>query len=209
MIQKKEDQIAQMTEQLASSKVTQGKALKEIIELQNDIDTLVAELDAEKEDRMQDVAARTKLQTEVDELRSLMDAKTSEESRRNEVEKRKEEELADLRADVSRLHQDLTEARRLALEGQSKLKLELDHSVREHNSLLKSHKSLSDKESATQSQLTKARATLSDLEKSKRALESELQSLRARQHDYENQLADAIKAKEVRVFRLLRQDRMN
>ncbi|KAG6866166.1 hypothetical protein C0991_008120 [Blastosporella zonata] len=196
MIQKKEEQMLKLTAQLDSSKATNSKALNEIIELQSDIDTLVAELEAEKGDRVQDVAARTKLQEEVDQLRSLMDAKTSEESRRNEVEKRKEEELATLRTQVANLQQDLAEARRLSLEAQSKLKLELEYSVREHNSLLQSHKSLSDRDIATQSQLSKTKATLSELEKAKRSMDSELQSLRSRQHDYENQLAEGAKAKE-------------
>ncbi|KAG6878458.1 hypothetical protein C0993_006298 [Termitomyces sp. T159_Od127] len=196
MIQKKEEQITKLSEQLDSSKATNSKALKEIIELQSDIDTLVAELEAEKGAREQDVTTRKKLQEEVDELRSLMEAKTSEESRRNEVEKRKEEELATLRTEVATLQQDLAETRRVSLEAQSKLKLELEYSVREHNSLLQSHKSLSDRDNATQSQLTKTKAALSDLEKAKRSIDSELQALRSRQHDYESQLAEAIKTKE-------------
>lgn len=197
MIQKKEEQITKLSAQLDSSKATNSKALKEIIELQSDIDTLVAELEAEKGAREQEVTARKKLQEEVDELRSLMEAKTSEESRRNEVEKRKEEELATLRAEVSTLQQDLADIRRVGLEAQSKLKLELEYSVREHNNLLQSHKSLSDRDNATQSQLMKTKAALSDLEKAKRSVDSELQALRSRQHDYENQLAEAIKTKEV------------
>ncbi|KAG6914825.1 hypothetical protein DXG01_015126 [Tephrocybe rancida] len=196
MIQKKEEQMHKLTAQLDSSKATNSKALKEIIELQSDIDTLVAELEAEKGDRVHDVAARKKLQEEVDQLRSLMDAKTSEESRRNEVEKRKEEELAALRTQAADLQRDLAETRRLGLEAQSKLKLELEYSVREHNTLLQSHKSLSECDSATQSQLSKTKAALSDLEKAKRSMDSELQSLRTRQHDYESQLAEATKAKE-------------
>jgi len=200
MIQKKEEQIAKLSAQLDSTKATNSKALKEIIELQNDIETLIAELDAEKGDRVLDVAARKKLQEEVDQLRSLMEAKTSEESRRNEVEKRKEEELANLRKQVITLQQELAESRRVAFEGQSKLKLELDHSVREHNTLLQSHKSLSERESTAQSHLLKANTTISDLEKAKRSMESELQSLRSRQHDYESQIAEATKAKEVRIF---------
>ncbi|KNZ77855.1 Myosin-11 [Termitomyces sp. J132] len=196
MIQKKEEQITKLSTQLDSSKATNSKALKEIIELQSDINTLVAELEAEKGAREQDVASRKKLQEEVDGLRSLMEAKTSEESRRNEVEKRKEEELATLRAEVSALQQDLAETRRVGLEAQSKLKLGLEHSVREHNNLLQSHKSLSERDSATQSQLTKTKAALSDLEKAKRSIDSELQVLRSRQHDCESQLAEAIKAKE-------------
>ena len=205
MIQKREEHIARLVDQLESSKGERDHSLKQIIELQSDIDTLFAELEAEKGDRAHGIAARAKLQEELDELRTLMDAKTSEETRRNEVEKSKEQELADLRGQVSKLQQDLSEARRLALEGQSKLKLELDYSVREHSSLQQSHTSLLERERIAQSQLIKVQATLSELEKAKRVIESELQSLRSRQNDSESQLADAQRVKEVTVFHLLQE----
>jgi myosin protein heavy chain len=198
MIQKKEEQITQLTRELDLSKSIHAKSLKETIELQNDIDILMAELDAEKSDRVQEGTIRTKLQEEVDRLRSLMDAKTSEESRRNEVEKRKEGELTDLRTQTSKLQQDLADSRRLALEVQNKLKIELEHSMRDHDTLQRSHESLSERERAAQDQLTRSLGALSELEKTKRAMESELQSLRSRQHDNESRLAEATKAKEVR-----------
>ena len=179
------------------SKSIQAKSLKETIELQNDIDTLVVELDAEKSDRLQEVISRRKLQEEVDRLRSLMDAKTSEESHRNEVEKRKEGELTDLRVLTSKLQQDLADSRRLALEVQNKLKIELEHSMRDHDSLQRSHAFLLVRERAAQDQLTKCMGALSELEKTKRGMESELQTLRSRQHENESQLAEAARTKEV------------
>ncbi|EDQ99797.1 myosin II heavy chain [Laccaria bicolor S238N-H82] len=196
MIQKKEEQIIRLTDQLDLLTREREQSLKEIAELQSDIDTLDAQLTAEKNDRSQEDAVRSKLEEELDELRGLLAAKTSEETRRNDVEKSKEMELADLRSQVSRLHQEVTEARRSALEGQSKLKLELDHALRDYTSLQHSHQSLLDRERAAQSQLTKSQNTLSDLEKAKRTMESELQSLRSRQHENESQLADTLRIKE-------------
>ena len=179
------------------SKSIQAKSLKETIELQSDIDTLMVELDAKKSDRLQEVISRRKLQEEVDRLRSLMDAKTSEESRRNEVEKRKEGELTDLRVLTNKLQQDLADSRRLALEVQNKLKIELEHSMRDHDSLQRSHAFLLVRERAAQDQLTQCMGALSELEKTKRGMESELQTLRSRQHENESQLAEATRAKEV------------
>jgi hypothetical protein len=131
----REDHIASLVNRLESLTQEHDHSLKQIIELQSDIDTLVTELEAKKDDRARGMSTQAKLQEELDELRTLMDAKTSEETRRNEVEKSKEDELADLRNEVSKLQQDLGEARRLALEGPRKLKLELDCSVREYKSL--------------------------------------------------------------------------
>jgi len=200
IIQQKEEDIARLISDLASSKREREQAFKHITELQADIDTLVAELDAQKGDQDRGKLARVRLQEEVDELRTLMDAKTSEETRRTEVEKGKEQELADLRSQVSKLQADLKEARKQGLESQSKLRVELDNSVRAHKSLQESHNSLAKQERAVQARLAKAESGLLDLQKAKRALESDLQSLRSRQIDADGQLGEAIRAKEVRVY---------
>lgn len=164
MIQKKEERISILTDQLEASKQQQESASKEMIELQSDLDTLTAELEAEKQDRVLGATARAKLQEELDELRALMVAKTDEESRRNEAEKSKEVELADLRAQCQKLQLDLTEARHLTLETQSKLKLELDYASRELASLQDAHNSVLARERSTQAQLLEAQTALSDLE---------------------------------------------
>ena len=143
------------------------------------------------------MAHSPKLQEEVDELHAIMDAKTSEDSRRTEVERGKEQELADLRSQVSKLQTDLKEARKMSLDIQSKLKVELDNSVRAHGYLQESHKALAEREGVAQARLMKAEGGLSDLHKAKRALESELQSVRSRQIDADGHLGEAIRIKEV------------
>ena len=197
MIQKKEDQISLLTKQLETLKEEHNSASLEIIELRADIDTLDAQLNAEKLDHANEISSREKLQGERDELRALLDTKTSEETRREEVERSKERELADLRNQTSQLHQELTNLRRTSLEMQNKLKLDLEQSNREHISLQHSHKSLLDRERAAQSQLSKAQGQLSELEKAKRAMDSELQSIKSRQNDVQSQLSDALRVKEV------------
>ncbi|KAJ7432079.1 hypothetical protein B0H11DRAFT_1941037 [Mycena galericulata] len=111
-----------------------------------------------------------KMQAELDELRKLMEAKTSEATRRAEVEKSKEQELAGLRQETQRLQHDLTDGRRQLLATQKQLKLELDTSVREHAALQESHRSLSERERTAQADLVKTRAALSELERTKRSL---------------------------------------
>jgi myosin protein heavy chain len=197
MIQKKEDQISFLTKQLEKLKEEHNSSSVEIMELRADIDTLDAQLGVERLDHANEVAFREKLQAERDEMRALLDTKTSEETRRDEVERSKERELADLRSQTSQLHLELTDLRRSSLESQNKLKLDLEQSTREHISLQHSHKSLLDRERAAQSQLTKAQSQLSELEKVKRAMESEFQSVKSRQSDIQSQLSDALRAKEV------------
>ncbi|KAJ3894344.1 nonmuscle myosin heavy chain b [Lentinula edodes] len=126
---KKDDRIAELLQEL--------EQLAEILELQ-------IELDAEKADRAQG---------DLDELRTLLETKTSEETRRNE--------LTNLRSQVVKMQQELTDTRHSALEIQGKLKVDLEQSARDLVSLQGSYDNLS------------------TLEKGKRGLESELQSLRS------------------------------
>lgn len=197
MIRKKEDQISLLTKQLETLKEEHNLSSTEIMELRADLDTLDAQLSAERLDHANEIAFREKLQGERDEMRALLDTKTSEETRREEVERSKERELADLRTQTSQLHQELTDLRRSSFESQNKLKLELEQSTREHISLQHSHRSLLDRERAAQSQLTKALSQLSELEKAKRTMESEFQSVKSRQNDVQSQLSEALRVKEV------------
>ncbi|TFY78541.1 hypothetical protein EWM64_g5472 [Hericium alpestre] len=196
MIKRKEDAIDRLTAELDQSKAERNRLSQEITERQGQVHTLEAELQSEKDIGRQNASVHTKLQEELDGLRALMEAKSSEDTRRSEVEKRKEEELVDLRGQVAKLQSELNDSRRAAVEAQSKLKVELDSTSREHKSLLNSHRSLSDRMQASDSQLKKAEAALLEVEKTKRSLDSELQALRSRQIDTDGQLAEAQKAKE-------------
>ena len=131
-------------------------------------------------------------------MRCKSDHVVPKETRRSEADKSKEMELADLRSQVSKLSEDLSDERKHALEGQSKLKVELDTLVREHQTLEQSYKSLSELEATSRTKLKDAEADLSEAVKAKRTIESDLQSVRSRQIDLESQLANAQKERNVR-----------
>lgn len=198
MLEKKEERIGQLLLQLDNGKRLQSEASQELNALRGDIDTLTEELEAEQENSQRTLAAHAKLQDELDELRTSMAAKTSEEARRLEAEKSMEIELGDLRSQVLLLQQELTEARKVAMEHQNKLKLDLSQATRELESLQTTHKGVAEKEMEAQGQLVGLRASVSELEKAKRLLESELQAVKTRQHEHEAQVAEARKAQEVR-----------
>ena len=197
MVQKKEAEIASLVAELTTVKRERDSSAKQAIELQGQIDTVAKELAAIKGDRERDVQARRKLQEELDELRKLMAAKTSEETKRSEVERSKEHELAALRSQVSKMQDELSEVRRHGLETQNKLKVELEAAQRERAELGVAHGALSEKEKTASAKHQQLDASLSDAVRSKRVLESELQAVRTRQVDMENQLAEAIRSKEV------------
>ena len=197
IITKKEEQIRVITRDLEDLRADERKRQHEIAELCSQKLTLEAQLQIERKEYVQEQSTRDALQKELDDLRSLLQAKTSEETRRNEVEKSKEAELVDLRNQVNELKHELAEARRLALDSQSKLELERTNAVREHRLLESSYSSLLSREGEASSQLSRTKADLAELEKSKRAIESELQTFRTRQIEVDSQLSEAVKSKEV------------
>ena len=197
MIKKKDADIARLTAELETSKAERSRLSKEIFEHRGQIEALTAEVVSQRDSEARHASTQEKLQDELDKLRSLIEAKTSEANRRGEVEKQKDVELQDLRLQVGKLQQELSEARRSAIEVQNKLKVDLEASVREHNSLLHSHRSLSDRVLANDHKLKQTEAALAEVEKTKRSQESELQELRSRRIDADGQLAELHKAKEV------------
>ena len=197
MMKHKDAVISQLTTELEASKSERGRLSKEILECRGRIEALTAEIVSQRDSEARHNAVQEKVQDELDKLRSLMEAKTSEESRRDEVEKQKDAELRDLRLQASQLQQELGEARRTAIEVENKLKVDLETSVREHSSLLKSHRSLSDRLQANDQKLKQTEASLAETSKVKRTQESELQELRSRRIDLDGQLAELQKVKEV------------
>lgn len=189
--------MARLATELETSKAERSRLSKEILEHRARIEALTAETISQRDNEARHAAVQGKLQDELDQLRSLMEAKTSEENRRGEVEKQKDAELQDLRLQASQLQNELNKARRTALEVQNKLKVDLEASVREHNSLLHSHRSLSDRLQANDHKLKQSEASLAEVQKTKRSQEAELQELRTRRIDTDGELAESQKAKEV------------
>lgn len=203
IIKAKEQDIDRIKAELETNKREGARLHKHVTELEADVETLSLELDATKHDHERDVTAQSKVQNELDQLRGLLQAKTSEETRRSEVDKRKEEELITLRSQVTKLQNDIADSRTTALETQNKLKVDLDTSTQEHKSLQQTYQSLLDRERLASGKLKEVQATLTETEKTKRSLDSELQSLRSRQFDTDTQLADATRAKEVLIYHLV------
>ena len=200
MLQKKEDDIIRLASEVASSKRERTQLQKDIIEFRSLTEKQQAELDAYRIDADRALTAKARLQEELDELRALIETKSTEETRRREVEKSKDEELVDLRLGVADLQGQLNAFRKTALDNETKLKLEVERVSRQYAQLESSHASLLERERAASEQSKKVESAAVVMEKSKRTLESELQALRAKQIDSDSQLAEAVKAKEVQYF---------
>ena len=73
------------------------------------IDTLTSQLAAREKERKDDAATRQSLQTELDDLRKVMAAKSSEDIKRNEADRSRETEMARLRDQVAASQKALEE----------------------------------------------------------------------------------------------------
>lgn len=200
LITKKEAEIGRLAAELERLSDDRDEALKRITQLQGQAETAKSQLDAQKNESIRNVEMQARLQKEMDELRALMQVRTSEETRRREVEKSKEKELLDLRAQLSQLQKELSEARKVSIEGQNRLKAELETALRENASLQKEYQELVDDERANQTRQKEVEAALSDADRAKRLMESELQTVRSRLTDIDGQLAETIKSKEVSLI---------
>ncbi|KAG8694294.1 hypothetical protein FRC08_008580, partial [Ceratobasidium sp. 394] len=196
MLQRKETDIARLTSELAGIRREREAAVKQGAELEGEIDTLAKELEAQRDDAQRDSQARSKLQKELDELRAVMQAKVSEDTQRAEAEKSREQELAVLRTQTADLSSELASVRRQATEAQNKLRVDLEAAQRENAAMSKSLAELKASSSAGQSKLAELEAALANAEKTKRGLEAELQTMRTRQIEGDNQLEEVTKAKD-------------
>ena len=200
IIKKKEVEIARLTADLDELSSDHDASLKAISQLEADIASASAQLDAQKRENQRSSDAQAKVQKELDELRHLLEAKTSEETRRREVERSKDQELIELRNQVSRLLEEASETRRSAIEGNNRLKAELETIHREHSTLQDSYQDLVESEKVNQAKRREVELSLSEVSKIKRQVESELLSVKTRLNDSEGQHAETSRAKEVYHF---------
>ena len=126
LISRKETDIARVTADPDKVTTEKDQTLKQATDLHAQVETTKAQLDARRQDNVRSVESQVRLQEVLDELRTLMQAKTSEEMRRKEVEKCKEKELIELRSQLSSPNKELTETRKASVEHLNKVKGNLE-----------------------------------------------------------------------------------
>ena len=200
ILQRKEAELSKLSRQFGTARSERDSALKRASELEGRIDALTGDLKARESARAEGVAARAKLEEEIDELRTLLNAKTSEDTKRSEAEKSREQELGDLRSRITAYQQEIADTRRRALEEQNTLKVDLEALLRQHKTTSDAHKDLQTRSQKSEQSLATATSNLQAAEKAKKTAEAELHDFRAKHLDSEGQLAEALKAKEVRPY---------
>ena len=126
LISRKETDIARVTADPDKVTTEKDQTLKQATDLHAQVETTKAQLDAQRQDNVRSVESQVRLQEVLDELCTLMQAKTSEEMRRKEVEKCKEKEPIELRSQLSSPNKELTETRKASVEHLNKVKGNLE-----------------------------------------------------------------------------------
>jgi len=80
MIKRKDADVARLNAELETSKAERSRLSKEILEHRAQIEALTAEIISQTDNEARHASVQEKLQDELDKLRSLMEAKTSEET---------------------------------------------------------------------------------------------------------------------------------
>jgi myosin protein heavy chain len=101
--------------------------------LKSEIENLKATIASRDKDKQADGAERTKLLKSLDELRTVMEAKTSEGIKLREAEKSRQAEIAGLRSEAAQHQKSLEDFKRATGEAASKMRLEVE-SLRQRHS---------------------------------------------------------------------------
>lgn len=197
MIQKKDEDLSILKDQLTSANLQLEKTTRQSASSLAQIATLKLTIEAHERDKDRTRTEKMNLQAEIDELRNLMVVKTNEASRQTEADKSREAELTNIRVQVEDLQKRLILEKQNALEDHNKLQVDFEAVVRDHKALENSNTSLSRLEHQCREKLIITEEKLSSSEKLQRSLESELQALRTNKIGLEGQLAETMKLKEV------------
>ena len=161
------------------------------------IDALNQELSTRDKERQKDTSARQKLESELDGLRKVMAAKSSEDIKRQEADKSREGEMTRLRSQVEQVQQDLDAQRKKEQQLVSKVREEVQGLQQRHQTTDKELKSaraeLKDKEAL----LGQLRQSTFKAEEAVRQVDSELATVKAKLSASEDKLQKVSRARDV------------
>lgn len=198
LLKRKDADLLSLQNQLSAIARERDSSQKSSRELEMRVESLTKQTVEQRHDVQQSAAARAKVEQELDGLRALMEAKTSEDVQRSEVARLKEEELTQLRQEIAHLTAEIASTKARSSELDGKLRLELDAAKQD---ALSANAKLSDVSTRAESQakeLAELRSNLLKVERTKTGLEAELQSAHARQVETDSALEAVRKQKDVR-----------
>ncbi|WVR03781.1 hypothetical protein IAU60_000776 [Kwoniella sp. DSM 27419] len=195
-ISTKERDIKELQSQRASSIRAQEAAAQIQASLEVKLDSLTAELQAKDRERQSELGNRQKLERELDDLRKIMAAKTSEDSRRKEADRSREQEMAGLRDQVTQLQKSLDSQRETAQQLASKLRVDVEALKQSHSTAQRDLKSTQAVLKEREDHLAKLQAQINATGAEQRKVEADLASVREQLAGTEARLEVTAKARD-------------
>ncbi|BEI84994.1 hypothetical protein CcaverHIS002_0503950 [Cutaneotrichosporon cavernicola] len=146
--------------------------------LKSEIENLKVTISSRDKEKQTEGAERTKLLKSLDELRTVMETKTSEGIKLREAEKSRQVEIAGLRTEATQHQKSLEDFKRITREAASKLKLEVDALRQRHSAAEKELKSTTERLRSKTSDFEKLEAAAANANKSHKGVQAELESTR-------------------------------
>jgi myosin protein heavy chain len=146
--------------------------------LKSEIENLKATIASRDKDKQADGAERTKLLKSLDELRTVMEAKTSEGIKLREAEKSRQAEIAGLRSEAAQHQKSLEDFKRATGEAASKMRLEVESLRQRHSAAEKELKATTERLRSKTSEAEKFEAAAATASKTQKGVQAELESTR-------------------------------
>lgn len=195
----KQREITDLLAQQQQSTKARESADQAKIALQVRIDALASDL-ASKEREKKDVAgAKDKLQKELDDLRKVMAAKTSEDSKRLEADKSREAEMSRLRDQALSAQKALEAQKDSFNQISSKLKVEMEDLRQRHVTAERELKAAKVQLQEKAALLNNLQAELDKADEKKRAVEMELRAVQGHIGKVEAELKSTVGARDVSI----------
>ncbi|WVQ93464.1 hypothetical protein IAU59_000538 [Kwoniella sp. CBS 9459] len=160
------------------------------------MDSLKSDLSVKDKEKQTEITARQKLQKELDDLRKVMDAKTSEDSKRQEADRSREAEMSRLRDQVAQLHKSLDDQREAAQQLANKLRVDVEGLKQSHTAAQRDLKAAQAALKEKEDKLAQAQSKFNDAEASRRKVEAELDSVREQLAGTESKLQITAQARD-------------
>ncbi|TYJ55826.1 hypothetical protein B9479_003478 [Cryptococcus floricola] len=165
-------------------------------ELAVQIDSLTSELAAREKEKAKEASARGKVEQELDGLRSLMAAKTSEDEQRREVDKSRDQEMSRLREQAAQLQKTLDDQRETALQLANKLRVDVEGLKQSHTSVQRELKVKIKELEEKEKEVVGAKAKVAQAESERRKAGDELARVQEQLKDTEKRLQGTVQARD-------------
>jgi len=196
-LKRKDDEIAELKQQATMFTSERNVQEKQASALKSKVETLTFDLGAAQKELNALQQTKSDLLRQLDETRSLVEAKTSEDVKSKEMHRMKEQELQTLRTQMSQVQAEHTKLKHSSVEEITALKAAVDAARRQHADLNGQHQDLLSRAKAHETNAARAEAAALKAEKSQRLVEDELKQISDRHVASERSLAELQRAKDV------------